>query len=68
MSAAIEALWTVDDVAGYLRASKSYVYKAAEKGLLPCRRVGMLLRFVPGEVRAWVEEARSGLGTLGRRR
>jgi excisionase family DNA binding protein len=49
-----ERLWTVRDVAAFLQASTSYVYKAAERGEVPCRRVGALLRFVPAEIRAWV--------------
>ena len=52
---AVERLWTVRDVAAYLKASTSYVYKAAERGEVPCRRLGALLRFVPSEVRAWAE-------------
>ena len=48
-----ENLWTVRDVAAFLQASTSYVYKAAERGEVPCRRVGALLRFVPAEVRGW---------------
>ena len=50
-----EALWTVRDVAAYLKASTSYVYKAAERGEIPCRRLGALLRFVPADVRTWAE-------------
>ncbi|OLD47072.1 MAG: hypothetical protein AUI48_05410 [Chloroflexi bacterium 13_1_40CM_2_68_14] len=46
-------LWDVRDVAGYLKASVSWVYKAAERGELPCIRVGGLLRFDPRAVRAW---------------
>jgi excisionase family DNA binding protein len=52
-----ERLWTVRDVAAYLKASTSYVYKAAERGEVPCRRLGALLRFLPAEVRAWAEGA-----------
>jgi excisionase family DNA binding protein len=48
-----EDLWTVKEVAAYLKASTSYVYKAAERGELPCRRLGALLRFLPDQVRAW---------------
>jgi excisionase family DNA binding protein len=55
-----EALWTVGDVANYLKASTSYVYKAAERGDIPCRRLGALLRFVPREIRRWAERVRSG--------
>src|SRR4051794_8472710 len=35
-----EALWDVRDVARFLKASVSWVYKAAERGELPCIRVG----------------------------
>ena len=56
-----ERLWTVRDVAAFLQVSTSYVYKAAERGEVPCRRVGALLRFVPAEVRAWaLGESASG--------
>ena len=48
-----ERLWTVRDVAAFLQVSTSYIYKAAERGEVPCRRVGALLRFVPAEVKAW---------------
>ncbi len=51
----IESLWTVQQVAAYLQASTSYVYKAAERGEIPCRRIGALLRFVPAAVRDWAE-------------
>lgn len=46
-------LWTVANVARELQCSTSAVYKWAERGELPCRRLGALLRFVPAEVRAW---------------
>ena len=59
-----ERLWTVHNVAEYLQASRSYVYKAAERGDLPCRRLGALLRFVPAEVRAWAERTPSSLHWL----
>jgi excisionase family DNA binding protein len=47
-----EALWDVRDVARFLKASVSWVYKAAERGDLPSTRIGGLLRFDPGAVRA----------------
>jgi excisionase family DNA binding protein len=46
-------LWDVRDVAQYLKASVSWVYKAAERRELPSIRVGGLLRFDPGAVRAF---------------
>ena len=37
-----QTLWDVRDVAQYLKASVSWVYKAAERGELPCVRIGGL--------------------------
>ncbi|MGA7124091.1 MAG: helix-turn-helix domain-containing protein [Polyangiaceae bacterium] len=48
-----DVLWTVDDVARYLRVSRSWVYHRAEGGELPCLRIGGLLRFDPDAVRAF---------------
>jgi excisionase family DNA binding protein len=45
-------LWDAQDVARYLKVSRSWVYQRAEAGLLPCVRVGGLLRFRPDSVRA----------------
>lgn len=46
-----EALWDAADVAKYLKVSRSWVYHRAEAGLLPCIRVGGLLRFDPVAIR-----------------
>jgi excisionase family DNA binding protein len=48
-----EALWDAVDVARYLKASRSYVYKMAKAGILPCLRIGAMLRFDPARVRAF---------------
>ena len=55
-----EILWTVRDVARLLKASTSWVYKAAEKGELPCIRIGAMLRFEPAAIRAWLAARRAG--------
>ena len=49
-----EALWTVSDVAAYLKLARSWVYQASASGVLPCVRIGAALRFDPKRVRAWV--------------
>ena len=49
-----DQLWNVRDVARYLRASRSWVYKAAERNTIPAVRVGSLLRFDPSAIRAYV--------------
>jgi len=53
------ALWTVNDVARLLKASLSWVYKAAERGELPCIRIGAMLRFEPAAIRAWLAAHRA---------
>ena len=48
-----ETLWDASDVAKFLKCSRSYVYKAAEAGMLPCLRIGAMLRFDPERVKAF---------------
>ena len=50
-----EPLWLVDQVARFLGVSKYWVYRQAESGLLPYRKIGGNLRFIPDELRRWVE-------------
>jgi predicted DNA-binding transcriptional regulator AlpA len=51
-----DELWDVRAAARYLKRSVSWVYHKAEDGTLPVRRLGGWgLRFIPGELRAWVE-------------
>ncbi len=53
-----DGLWDAQDVARYLKMSRSWVYHRAESGELPYRRIGGCLRFVPSEIRAYVEGER----------
>jgi helix-turn-helix protein len=57
-------LWTADDVAAYLQASRSWVYQQAEAGRLPYVKVIGLLRFEPGVIRAFAQ-GRSTDGPAG---
>lgn len=51
-----DELWDVHATARFLKRSVSWVYHRAEDGTLPVRRLGGWgLRFIPGELRAWVE-------------
>jgi excisionase family DNA binding protein len=45
-------LLTAEELAGYLRVSRSWVYEAAREGSIPCIRVGALKRFDFDEVKA----------------
>ena len=48
-----DELWDANQVARYLKVSRSWVYQRAEAGLLPCLHVGGLIRFDQETVRAF---------------
>lgn len=58
-----DTLWTADDVAAFLKASRSWVYQQAQAGHLPCVKIGGLLRFEPDAIRAFIK----GQGASNRR-
>ena len=60
-----EALWTVADVARLLKTSHSWLYKAANRGEIPCVHIGAMLRFEPEAIRAWLAQRRSALTVIG---
>ncbi len=62
-----QTLWDVRDVSRYLRASISWVYKAAERGYLPCICIGGLLRFDARAVRAFAVGPSRSDGKMERR-
>ena len=49
------ALRDVAWVAEFLSVSRSWVYQACASGVLPCVRIGALLRFEPSAIQAWVK-------------
>jgi hypothetical protein len=49
-----DGLWTADDVARFLKTSRSWVYHRAQAGRLPCLKIGGLLRFDPVAIRGLV--------------
>ena len=49
-----EGLWDANDVAVFLKASRSWVYEKAESGQLPSVKIGGLLRFNPAAIRRLV--------------
>ena len=54
-------LWDVRAAARFLKRSVSWVYHRAEDGTLPARRLGGRgVRFIPGELRAWVDSGAAG--------
>jgi excisionase family DNA binding protein len=63
----------VDEVAAWLRCSTITVYRMAQRGEIPCSRVGRLYRFRTAELDAWqaIRDAESGRpvgGQAGRAR
>jgi excisionase family DNA binding protein len=50
-----DALLDAGEAAAYLNLSVSWVYKAAERGELPCVRIGSALRFDAQALRKWVQ-------------
>jgi excisionase family DNA binding protein len=48
------ALKDVAWVAEFLGVSKSWVYQATSSGVIPCVRIGALVRFDPLVIKAWV--------------
>lgn len=46
-----DTLWTAEDVATWAKVSRSWVYQKAQAGLLPCLKIGALLRFDPAAIK-----------------
>jgi len=59
-----EQLWDANDVATFLKVSRSWVYQKAEAGLLPYLKVGGLLRFAPEEIMAYSRARRHGISKV----
>ena len=47
---------TIDEVANYLRVSKSSLYKLAQEGRVPCQKVGRHWRFRKDAIDRWLDE------------
>jgi len=63
------SLWTVQDVAAYLKTSRSWVYqRIAGVDAIPSMRVGGLLRFEPEEVKAWARGERKSNNVVSLKR
>jgi excisionase family DNA binding protein len=52
----LRAVMTVDEVAEYLRIPRASVYKLAQRGKIPCQKVGRHWRFRRQSVDAWLDE------------
>jgi PTS system nitrogen regulatory IIA component len=47
---------TIDEVAQYLRVSERTVYEWAQKGDIPCGKIGTVWRFKKTDIEKWVNE------------
>ena len=54
-----ERLLTVPEVATLLAVKPSTIRAYAERGTLPCVRIGNRLRFLPSDISEWIESRRS---------
>jgi excisionase family DNA binding protein len=66
-AATIEQLLRPSEVATRLGVSRTWLYDAAKDGRIPSVRLGGEdgpLRFVPGDLRAWIEASRAGVPEL----
>jgi PTS system nitrogen regulatory IIA component len=49
-------IWTIDEVAKYLRVSERTVYDWAQRGEIPSGKIGTVWRFKKSEIEIWVNE------------
>ena len=47
---------TMDELAGYLKISKSTAYKLVREGKIPCQKVGRHWRFRKETIDRWLDE------------
>jgi excisionase family DNA binding protein len=52
----LRAVMTVDEVAEYLRIPRASVYKLAQRGRIPCQKVGRHWRFRRQSIEAWLDD------------
>jgi excisionase family DNA binding protein len=50
------AIWTIKDVAGYLRLKEKTVYALAARGEIPGFKIGGSWRFRQSDIDDWIEE------------
>ena len=55
MNISMEKLWTVEEVARFLRVKSSIVKYWLQTSYIPFVKVGKQYRFDPQDVKAWVE-------------
>ncbi len=51
---------TVDELSQYLKVPRSWIYDKTHRDILPCYRLGKLLRFDLDEIEHWLESKKDG--------
>jgi PTS system nitrogen regulatory IIA component len=51
-----DSILTIEEVARYLRVSERTVYDWAQKGEIPCGKLGTVWRFKKAEIESWVND------------
>ena len=59
MSTKQPPVMTVDEVAEYLRIPRASVYKLAQRGMIPCQKVGRHWRFRRESIEIWLSRERA---------
>jgi len=58
----MEELFTLEELAKYLKISKPTLYKMVEKGKIPALKVANQWRFKKDDINRWLEKQRKSKG------
>jgi excisionase family DNA binding protein len=56
MPEALDTIMTIEELSGYLRIPRSTLYKLAQEGKVPCKKVGRHWRFRKEAIDRWLQE------------
>ena len=56
MDERLGGVMTIDELSSYLRISRSTLYKLAQEGRVPCKKVGRHWRFRKRAIDRWLEQ------------
>ena len=56
MDERLGSVMTIDELSDYLRISRSTLYKLAQEGRVPCKKVGRHWRFRKRAIDRWLEQ------------
>ena len=54
-------IMSIDELAAYLKISKSTLYKLSQQGKIPSQKVGRHWRFRKEAIDRWLDETRAGV-------